>query len=341
MENLYLKKYKPKYFKNFYIDKDIIQLLKTLIKIDNLNILFIGDTGVGKTSIIEATIREYYGIDNIIHPDILFINSLKEQGIQYYRNNLKTFCQTKCSIDTKKKKFIILDDIDMINEQSQQVFRNYIDKYSHNVNFLISCVNNQKVIDNIQSRTTIIRIKKVTDDDFKKIFKKIKKKENILIDEEGEQFLYKICNNSINKLTNYLQKIKLYNKKTDIITIKNICTNISFFVFEKYTSLWLEKNYKDSIKLIMDIYKLVNNGAVHLMKGNLVGAKDVEGEVVLIDDLLSETKIEFDNSMFGVYISKNELLKRRNLQWFLKMSKVQIISSNVILGKLFTLSYTH
>ncbi len=255
MENLYLKKYKPKYFNNFYIDKDIIQLLKTLIEIDNLNILFIGDSGVGKTSIIEATIREYYGIDNIFHPDILFINSLKEQGIQYYRNNLKTFCQTKCSIDTKKKKFIILDDIDMINEQSQQVFRNYIDKYSHNVNFLISCVNNQKVIDNIQSRTTIIRIKKVTNTDFKKIFKKIKKKENILIDEEGEQFLYKICNNSINKLTNYLQKIKLYNKKTDIVTVKNICTNISFFIFEKYTTLWMEKNYTESIKLIMEIYK--------------------------------------------------------------------------------------
>tara|TARA_Y100000591_G_scaffold323391_1_gene341143 strand:+ start:161 stop:1117 length:957 start_codon:yes stop_codon:yes gene_type:complete len=255
MENLYLKKYKPKYFNNFYIDKDIILLLKTLIKIDNLNILFIGDSGVGKTSIIEATIREYYGIDNIVHPDILFINSLKEQGIQYYRNNLKTFCQTKCSIDSKKKKFIILDDIDMINEQSQQVFRNYIDKYSHNVNFLISCVNNQKVIDNIQSRTTIIRIKKVTNTDFKKIFKKIKNKENILIDEEGEQFLYKICNNSINKLTNYLQKIKLYNKKTDIVTVKNICTNISFFIFEKYTTLWMEKNYNESIKLIMEIYK--------------------------------------------------------------------------------------
>ena len=108
---------------------------------------------------------------------------------------------------------------------------------------------------NIQSRTTIIRIKKVTNTNFKKIFKKIKKKENILIDEEGEQFLYKICNNSINKLTNYLQKIKLYNKKTDIVTVKNICTNISFFVFEKYTTLWMEKNYSESIKLIMEIYK--------------------------------------------------------------------------------------
>ena len=30
------------------------------------------------------------------------------------------------------------DDVDIINEQSQQVFRNCIDKYSHNVNFIAS-----------------------------------------------------------------------------------------------------------------------------------------------------------------------------------------------------------
>ena len=89
------------------------------------------------------------------------------------------------------------------------------------------------------------------------------------------------------------------------------------------------------------IYKLVNNGAIHLMGGNLVGTKDTEGELVLVDDLLGEKKVEFDKNMFGVYIPKDELLKRRNFQWFLRMSKVQIISSSVILGKLFTLSYSH
>ena len=58
-----------------------------------------------------------------------------------------------------KKKSIILDDIDNINEQSQQVFRNCIDKYSHNVHFIASCVNTQKVIDSLQSRMTIIKVK--------------------------------------------------------------------------------------------------------------------------------------------------------------------------------------
>ena len=65
------------------------------------------------------------------------INTLKEQGISYYRSEVKIFCQTS-SLFKDKKKILVLDDIDIINEQSQQVFRNCIDKYSNNVIFLAS-----------------------------------------------------------------------------------------------------------------------------------------------------------------------------------------------------------
>ena len=68
----------------------------------------------------------------------MFINNLKEQGIQYFRNEMKTFCQSHSSIHGKKK-LVIIDDIDTINEQSQQVFRNYIDKYKHNIHFISVC----------------------------------------------------------------------------------------------------------------------------------------------------------------------------------------------------------
>ena len=47
---------------------------------------------------------------------------------------------------------------------------------------------------------------------FKKFLKKLKK-ENIVIDEEAEEFVLLICNNSIRLLINYLEKFKLLNKK--------------------------------------------------------------------------------------------------------------------------------
>ena len=211
MEISFLKKYQPLLYKDFYIDPEYILLLNTLQKMNNLNILFIGKSGLGKTSLINATIREYYGNGEIPKEDVLFINSLKEQGIQYYRNNLKTFCQTSSSI-INKKKFIILDDIDFINEQSQQVFRNCIDKYNHKVHFLISCSNNQKVIDNIQSRNIIIKLKPISNDNIKILYNKIVNTENIIVDKASEKYLFNVCNNSISQLINCLEKFKLYIK---------------------------------------------------------------------------------------------------------------------------------
>ena len=174
----FMYKYRPGLFKELEIDNDIIDILNTMISMNNLTILFIGDSGSGKTTLINTLITEYYGNSQYID-DILVINSLKEQGIQYYRTEVKTFCQTRCSIQGKKK-IVILDDIDNINEQSQQVFRNCIDKYSNNVHFISSCSNIQKVIDSLQSRKIIIKLKPFTNDRLNTILQKTKKSENLI-----------------------------------------------------------------------------------------------------------------------------------------------------------------
>ena len=250
----FLKKYKPEFYKDFIIDKEYINLLNTLQEMDNLNVLFIGEQGVGKTTLIMATIHEYYKSTNISKYDVLFINSLKEQGINYYRNNLKTFCQTKCS-NPLKKKFIVLDDIDNINEQSQQVFRNCMDKYSHNVHFLISCTNIQKVIDNIQSRSIIIQLNKINTKLLKKFSSYIEKNENIVINSNAREFLFNICENSFQKLLIFLEKFKLFDKDITMKHAKELCCNINFLDLQNYTIYWFkEKNYKKSIDVIFKIY---------------------------------------------------------------------------------------
>ena len=126
----FISKYKPYYIKDFKGNEKLISVLKSLIKIDDLNILITGAGNSGKTSILYALIREYYNLSkdqSMPDNNIMYINSLKEQGINYYRNEMKTFSQSKCSIYGKKK-LIIVDDLDLINEQCKQVFRNHIDK---------------------------------------------------------------------------------------------------------------------------------------------------------------------------------------------------------------------
>ena len=126
MNTQFLKKYQPLFFKDFTIDKEYIELLNTLNKMDSLNILLVGNNGSGKTSLLQATIREYYNLKEIPTNNVLLINNLKEQGISYYRSEVKTFCQTP-SIIPHKKKFIILDDIDFINDANHN-FTNHLDE---------------------------------------------------------------------------------------------------------------------------------------------------------------------------------------------------------------------
>ena len=57
MDLPFMYKYKPSLFKDFEIDTNIINILNTLISMNNLNILFVGDSGCGKTALIYALIK--------------------------------------------------------------------------------------------------------------------------------------------------------------------------------------------------------------------------------------------------------------------------------------------
>ena len=254
-DKLFIHKYQPLYFNDFGSDNSVVDMLKTLILIDNLNVLIIGDMASGKTSLLNALVREYYigHTPKEYEENVLYINSLKEQGINYYRTDVKTFCQT-CSNIKNKKKIIILDDIDIINEQSQQVFRNCIDKYSHNVHFISSCSNIQKVIESLQSRFTIIKIKPLKREKLISIIEKIKIVENIDIDEDAQNFIINVSNNTVKILINYMEKFKLLNQKITYNLAVQLCSNISFLIFEEYTKFMLQKDLKQAIHLITELY---------------------------------------------------------------------------------------
>lgn len=251
-----ISKYKPQTIDEFCMDDSLRTVIRTLVDIDDINILFVGGVCSGKTIILNAMVREYYGLsrnDPIPENNILFINNLKEQGINFYRNEMKTFCQSH-SIIRGKKKMIIIDDIDMINEQSQQVFRNNIDKYKHNIHFVSVCSNIQKVIESIQSRLHIIKLQHPTKSQILELTQRISQEEGIRIDLESQKFLLSYCQYSIRSLINYLEKVKIL----DISVTKDICedliTDISFRQFERYIHHLRESEISNAVSILYEIY---------------------------------------------------------------------------------------
>lgn len=252
----FINKYKPYYINDFYIKDRLKQTLHTFIDIDNLNLLLVGNNCSGRTTLLYAIMREYYELsksDPFPEYNTLFINNLKEQGIQYFRNEMKTFCQSRSSIHGKKK-LVIIDDIDSINEQSQQVFRNYIDKYTNNIHFISVCSNLQKVIESIQSRTHIIKIDQPTSNDITRITNKIIVTENINIDDESKKYLIKISDNSIRLIINYLEKMYILGIPITIDLCKKIVSNVSDDLLEKYIRHLQNNEINDAILIMYNIF---------------------------------------------------------------------------------------
>lgn len=251
----YIHKFKPIYFNDYGEDDDIIHTLKRFVSFDNLNILLTGDSASGKTTLLNTIIKEYYTgfTPKQYDSNILFINSLKDQGIHYYRTDVKTFCQT-CSSIKNKKKIIILDDIDNINEQSQQVFRSCIEKFKNHVHFISSCTNMQKVIESLQSRFTIIKIKPIQREKMANILQHIKESEHIEIDKDAQEFVMNVSNNTIKILLNYMEIFKLFGEKITIDIAHQLCSNISFLIFDEFSKSIKNKQLTNAIQIIYDLH---------------------------------------------------------------------------------------
>ena len=253
----FILKYKPYFIRDFYLEPAHITVLNALKELDDLNLLIVGNACSGKTSLIYAIIREYYGMnETAVFPEhnIMFINNLKEQGIQFFRTEMKTFCQSSSNIPGKKK-IIVVDDIDTINEQSQQVFRNYIDKYSKNIHFISVCSNIQKVNESLQSRLHILKINQVNRANLETTMAKIVEKEGLIIDPDAKEFLLNISDNSIRVLINHLEKIYILGKPVNMDLVHKMCSNISYVQFDNYIALLRSQNLNGAIAILYEIYE--------------------------------------------------------------------------------------
>jgi DNA polymerase III delta prime subunit len=205
-------------------------------------------------------IREYYGFQktqNFPEHNILFIHSLKEQGIQYFRTEMKTFCQSRCTIHGKKK-MIICDDLDTVNEQCQQVFRNYIDKYKNNIHFIGTCTNIQKVIESIQSRMHLLKMETMGRPEISRLMQHIILEERLSLTTEAQDYILHFSNGCVRQMMNHLEKIAiLEDADTDPLsleTCKQLCSNISFQLFEEYLRHLRAGQTADAIAILYRIH---------------------------------------------------------------------------------------
>jgi hypothetical protein len=75
---------------------------------------------------------------------------------------------------------------------------------------------------------------------------------------------------------------------------------------------------------------------IQVVNGEYFGIKTQSGKPILLDDLMEEAFLDVDmKKIYGIYIPKDELLKRPKYQWFAILPYEDILNSNIILSKIF------
>uniref|UniRef100_A0A6C0AXW2 Uncharacterized protein n=1 Tax=viral metagenome TaxID=1070528 RepID=A0A6C0AXW2_9ZZZZ len=317
------QKYKPTKLDDFLIKDDFVDIVKSFINIDNLNIIVVGGMTTGKTSLIDLIVKNYYNNTHNYKDNVLYINSLYDQGISQLRQDIRTFCQTYSMIPNKKK-FIVLDDIDFIPIQNQQILRNFIDKYNNNVFFIMSCSNVNKVIESIQSKQYMIKINNFNYHSLLHVSKNIINKEKINITQDAIDFIIKISNNSIRVILNYLDKIKILNNTelVDLDYIKNICTNIKYSEFDKYLQYIQEDRIKDAIDILDYHY---SNGY------SVIDILDIFFEYIKLTNIIDENlKFNIIESIIKSIIIFNEIHEDDIELSFFTLDLYQIIKNKLL-----------
>ena len=148
-EFLWVEKYRPSTLDEcilpYQLKKDFEEILK---QGEIQNLLLTGTAGTGKTTVAKALCKQ-------LNLDYLLINGSEESGIDTLRNKIKQFAST-VSLQGGYK-VVILDEADYLNPQSTQpALRGFIEEFSANCRFILTCNFKNRVIEPLHSRCSVI-----------------------------------------------------------------------------------------------------------------------------------------------------------------------------------------
>jgi len=112
------------------------------------NLLLSGGPGIGKTTLARALLEE-------LGAEYIIINGSMNGNIDTLRNEIQTFASTISM--TGGRKYVILDEADYLNPTSTQpALRNFMEQYSKNCGFILTCNFKNRIISPLHSRCSVI-----------------------------------------------------------------------------------------------------------------------------------------------------------------------------------------
>ena len=264
-EFLWVEKYRPKTIDDCILPDNIKQTFKAVVNGGELhNMLLTGTAGLGKTTVAKALCNE-------LDLDYLLINGSEESGIDTLRNKIKQFASS-VSLQGGYK-VVILDEADYLNPQSTQpALRGFIEEFSANCRFILTCNFKNRIIDPLHFRCSVIEFNISKKESVKLCGSFLQRSKNILA-EEGVAYDEKILAELIMKYMpdwrRVLNELQRYGTSGNIdsgilvslsdVSINELMNALKLKDFKKMRQ-WVSNNIdSDPAQLFRKIYDNMND----------------------------------------------------------------------------------
>ena len=174
-EFLLVEKYRPRTVAETILPEGIKSTFQQFVDRNEIpNLMLSGSAGTGKTTIARALCEE-------VGADYIIINGSMNGGIDTLRNDIKNFASTVSF--SGGRKIVILDEADYLTPQTQAALRNFMEEFSKNCGFILTCNFKNRIIAPLHSRCSVIDFKIANSDKPKLAAQLLKRCEEILTKE--------------------------------------------------------------------------------------------------------------------------------------------------------------
>lgn len=145
---IWVERYRPKTISDIILPSHMKKTFQAIVDSGDVpNMIFAGTAGLGKTTVAMALCNE-------MNLDYIMINGSDERNIDTLRNKIRQFASTVSF--SGGLKVVILDEADHLNPSSTQpALRGFIEEFSDNCRFIMTCNYKNKIIDPLHSRCSI------------------------------------------------------------------------------------------------------------------------------------------------------------------------------------------
>lgn len=217
-----VERHRPQTLNDIIGQDNVVAVLKGFVKKKCLpNLMFSGDSGVGKTSSAFAFIKDFYaefGIcdwQNLVLP----INASEGNGIETIRNLIAPFAMSSFRVNANEKhcvpKIIVLDEADAMTKVAQWALGPIIDETSKNVRFIFIVNYQRKMQDDLQSRCSVLRFPPLSRTSVKKLISQVCEKEKIAFEPEAAAAIGVVAQSDMRMSLNILSSCVLQKKQED------------------------------------------------------------------------------------------------------------------------------